>query len=116
MLRLLIDQNFDHDILRGLERRIPRLDYVTTGEIGMSRSPDPELLRWAAIAGRVILTHDQSTMPDHIAELLSNGGTIAGVIIVPRGLPIGQAINELEIVISCSDEDEYQDRYFFLPL
>lgn len=34
MLRLLIDQNFDHDILRGLECRISDLDYVTTGEMG----------------------------------------------------------------------------------
>jgi hypothetical protein len=29
MLRLLIDQNFDQDILRGLTHRIPNLDAVT---------------------------------------------------------------------------------------
>lgn len=36
MLRLLIDQDFDHDILRGLIRRVPDLEAVTALEIGMS--------------------------------------------------------------------------------
>jgi hypothetical protein len=87
----LIDQNFDHDILRGIERRIPDLDYVTTGQMGLSRTPDPELLEWATVERRVILTHDQSTMPDHVAERLSSGQEVFGVIIVPSDLPIGVA-------------------------
>lgn len=116
MLRLLIDQNFDHDILRGIERRIPNLDYVTTAEMGLSETPDPELLEWAATERRVILTHDQSTMPDHVAERMSGGQEVFGVIIVPRGLPIGVAIDELELIIECSSEDEYLNRYLFLPL
>ncbi|MDQ3009106.1 MAG: DUF5615 family PIN-like protein [Acidobacteriota bacterium] len=116
MLRLLIDQNFDHDILRGLERRISDLDYVTTGEMGLSQTRDPELLKWAAAERRVILTHDQSTMPDHVPDRLSNGQDVFGVLIVPSGLPIGVAINELEWIIDCSEEDEYQNRYLYLPL
>lgn len=48
MLRVLIDQDFDHDILRGLIRRIPRLDAVTALEIGMRKATDPQLLTWAA--------------------------------------------------------------------
>ena len=48
MLRLLIDQDLDHDILRGLIRRVPDLEAVTALEIGMSEASDPELLVWAA--------------------------------------------------------------------
>ena len=48
MLRLLIDQDLDHDILRGLIRRVPNLEAVTALEIGMSQASDPELLVWAA--------------------------------------------------------------------
>ncbi len=29
MLSVLLDQNFNHDIVKGLLRRIPTLDYVT---------------------------------------------------------------------------------------
>lgn len=109
-------QDFDHDILRGLERRIPDLDYVTAHEAGLSDSPDPKLLEWAASEKRLVITHDQSTMPDHVADLLVSGKSVYGVIIVPQGMPINQAISELELIVCCSDEGEYQDRYLFLPL
>jgi len=39
MLRLLADQNLDHDIPRGLQRRIPPLDFLSAFEIGMSEAP-----------------------------------------------------------------------------
>ena len=40
MLRLLIDENIDHRILRGLLSRLPQVDYVLVKQIGMSGSPD----------------------------------------------------------------------------
>ncbi len=116
MLRLLVDQNFDHDILRGLERRLPNLDYVTAAEMGLSETPDPELLEWAMKERRVIVTHDQSTMPDHVAERLGNGFEVFGVLIVPHGMPIGVAIEELVLIVGGSADDEYVNRYLFLPL
>ena len=44
MLRILVDQDFDHDILRGFIRRVPQLDSITAYEVGMSEASDPELL------------------------------------------------------------------------
>ncbi len=73
MLRLLIDQDLDHDILRGLIRRIPQLDAVTAFEIGMSEATDTQLLIWAAHEGRIIVTHDRQTMPTHAADLMGEG-------------------------------------------
>ena len=35
MLRLLIDQNLNHDILRGLRLRIPGLDFVTARQAAL---------------------------------------------------------------------------------
>lgn len=34
LLRLLIDENLDHRILRGLKLRLPRLDYVVAQVAG----------------------------------------------------------------------------------
>jgi predicted nuclease of predicted toxin-antitoxin system len=73
MLRLLIDQDLDHDILRGLIRRIPQLDVVTAFEIGMREATDAQLLIRAAQEGRIIVTHDRQTMPTHAAHLMSKG-------------------------------------------
>ncbi len=116
MLKVLIDQDFDHDILRGLIRRLPKIDFVTALEVGLNKVKDPELLLWASENERVLLTHDRKTMPKHFASLLEKGVELSGVCVVPRRLPIGQAIDELEIIIECSSADEWQNIIKILPL
>ncbi|HEX7998647.1 MAG TPA: DUF5615 family PIN-like protein [Pyrinomonadaceae bacterium] len=115
MLRLLIDQDLDQDILRGLMRRIPRLDAVTAFEIGMNEATDPQLLTWAAQEGRIIITHDRRTMPTHAADLMSNGKHIAGLFVVLRSLPLHQVIDDLELMITCSENDEWVNIIRYLP-
>jgi hypothetical protein len=116
MLRLLTDHDLDQDIFRGLLRRVPNLDEVTAYEVGMNESSDPDLLAWAAEAGRVLGTHDRRTMPAHAAARLAAGEDIAGVIIVSRQMPIGSAIDELEIVVSCSEAEEWHNLVRHIPL
>jgi hypothetical protein len=36
MLRLLIDQDLDHGILRGLLLQVPNLDVITAHQVGLS--------------------------------------------------------------------------------
>lgn len=115
MLRLLIDQDLDQDILRGLIRRIPQLDAVTAFEIGMSEATDPQLLVWAAQEGRVIVTHDRRTMPLHAADLMGEGKDIAGLFVVPRSLPLHQVIADLELMITCSEQGEWVNVIRYLP-
>jgi hypothetical protein len=115
MLRLLIDQDLDHDILRGLLRRIPRLNAVTAFEIGMGKATDPQLLTRAAEEGRIIVTHDRKTMPSHAADLMAVGKNISGVFVVPRSLPLRQAIEDLELMITCSANDEWVNVIRYLP-
>jgi uncharacterized protein DUF5615 len=116
MLSLLIDQDLDHDILRGLIRRIPQLDALTAFEIGLGRATDPDLLTWAAQEKRVIITHDKTTMPSHAADLLHDGKDIAGLIIVPRRLSLLKVLDDLELIITCSEADDWNDVICYLPL
>lgn len=116
MLRLLIDQDLDHDILRGLMRRIPQVDAVTALEIGMGQASDPQLLTWAAHEGRVIVTHDRRTMPTHAADLMNEGENIAGLLVVPRSMPLQQVIADLELMITCSENNEWVNVVRYLPL
>lgn len=116
MLRLLIDQDFDQDILRGLARRIPNLDAVTADEIGLSEADDPELLAWAVNNGCILVTHDRRTMPQYAANRMAVGEKIAGVVVVSRRLPIGQVIDDLEVIVMCSREDEWENTIRHLPL
>jgi predicted nuclease of predicted toxin-antitoxin system len=56
MLRLLIDQDLDQVILRGLLLRVPNLDVITAHQVGLSDASDPDLLAWAAEQTRIVVT------------------------------------------------------------
>jgi len=62
MLPLLIDENFDQRILRGLRLRLPNLDYLVVQDIGLGGVNDAALLDWAVRERRAIVTHDVNTM------------------------------------------------------
>jgi predicted nuclease of predicted toxin-antitoxin system len=115
MLRLLIDENVNHDILRGLVRRIPQLDYVVVAQVGLAGTHDLELLRWAARENRTMLTHDVKTMTAFANQLLGQQEPMADVIVVPNGLEIGKAIDDLELSVQ-AQQSEMRDLIRYLPL
>jgi predicted nuclease of predicted toxin-antitoxin system len=116
MLRLLTDENFNADIVRGLKLRLPQLDVVAVKQVGLAGSPDPTLLTWAAQEERTILTHDGRTMIRFANELLIKGVPMAGVILV-RGKPeIGRTIRDLELLVECLSQFDMRDRIQYLPL
>lgn len=116
MLRIFVDQDFDHDILRGLRLHLPVLDAVTALQVGLDRKSDPKILTWAAGQNRVVVTHDRNTMPAHAYDRVRKAEPMAGVFVVPRDLPVGKAISELEVLIACSLEGEWSQLVVFLPL
>lgn len=116
MLRLLIDENFNHRILRGLVLRLPQLDYLLVRQIGMSGYPDLELLRRAAQENRIIVTQDKKTMIPYAKQCLKIGEPMAGLIFVPRKIKVGSAIGDLEIMVECSSQSELTNRIEYLPL
>lgn len=62
MVGLAFDENFNNDVLRGLLRRSPALDVVRIQDAGLAGQEDPKVLAWAATEGRVLVSHDVSTL------------------------------------------------------
>ena len=116
MLKLASDENFDGDILRGLYRRCPDLDIVRVQDIGLSATPDPEILAWAAAEGRILLTHDRDTMPYYVTQRVDAGHTTPGVFLVSDRMPIGQAIDEILLAVDCLEPEECMNLVKFIPL
>lgn len=56
MLPLLLDENFNQRILRGLKRRIPNLDYSVAQESGLGGESDRDVLAWAAERKYILVT------------------------------------------------------------
>ncbi|MBE7560789.1 DUF5615 family PIN-like protein [bacterium] len=108
MLRLLADENFNEEIVRGLILRV-----VDAGHGGMS---DAEILAWAAANDRIVLTHDHATMPRQAYERVSRGGPMSGVFLLRDRLAIGQAIEEIVLMLECSEQDEWTGCVVYLPL
>ena len=86
MLRLLFDQNFNHDILRGLLLRLPDVDVVTALQAGLDEAPDPELLDWAAQQRRTVVTHDVNTTAGSRIPAYQAGRTSSRRLCCPSGV------------------------------
>lgn len=109
MIRLLTDENFDGDILRGLVRRMPGIDVVRVQDVGLAKTPDPAILAWAACEERILLTHDCDTVPGFADERVRGGEPMPGVFLVSDQMPKGQAIDELLLAIECYAADDCKD-------
>ena len=115
MRRLLADENFNGDVVRALLLRQPDLDIVRVQDVGLAGIADPDILAWAAMNDRIILTHDRATLPDYAFERLGDGESVAGVFILNDRFPVGQATDELLLIITCSEQPEWRDRVVHLP-
>ena len=62
-MKFLADENFDNRIVRGMIRRQPDLDILRVQDLEIAGADDPTVLGWAAQAGRILLTHDERTVP-----------------------------------------------------
>jgi hypothetical protein len=116
MLPLAADANFNADILRGLLRRNLGLDVVRVQDAGLSGADDPTVLEWAAGQGRVLLTHDVSTMTRYAYDRVRAGLPMPGVFEVSRAVPIGRAIEDLLLLAECSEPGEWEGQVRYLPL
>ena len=116
MLSLLSDENFNGDIVRGLFLRQPQLDLERVQDVGLRKLDDPEILAWAAMNKRILLTHDRATMPDFAYTRLMAGEAMSGMFIVNNRMPIRQAIDELLLLIDCSRQEEWNGIVLYLPL
>ena len=116
MLRFAADENFNGDIVRGLFRRNPKLDIVRVQDVGLSGADDPSVLQWAADQGRIIVTHDISTLAKHAFDRIAAGQPMPGVFEVKSVAPVGQAIDNLVLLAECSVDGEWEGQVRFLPL
>jgi hypothetical protein len=114
-LRFQADADLNLVILLALVRREPAIDFQTAVAAGLPGLSDREVLATASREGRVLVTHDQRTLPRHFAEFIA-AETSPGLLVVPQYLPISVAVEELLLIWSASDAEEWTNRVCYLPL
>lgn len=116
MLRLLTDEDVHDDIIRGLRRREPTLDIVRVLDVGLNRTPDPDILQWAASQLRVLITGDLNTMVGSAWARVQAGQTMPGVLALLENKAIGRVIDDILLVALCYAPEEIDNQVLFIPL
>ncbi len=114
-IRFLADANFNQKIVAGLLLREPRIDFALPQEVIPEGMKDPKVLELGAALGRVIVTHDVRTMPSHFSAFVADQ-RCSGLILVPNGLAIRAAIEDLLLIWRVSEREEWINQMRRLPL
>ena len=114
-VRFQADADLHQMIVTALMRCEPSVDFQTARAAGLAGLCDPQVLERAATEGRVLVSHDQSTMPQHFAAFIQHQHS-AGLLIVPQHLPYAIVVEELLLIWAASEAEEWINRIAYLPL
>src|ERR1051325_940582 len=107
-IRFLADADLTYAIVAALKRREPGVDFMTASAAGLEGLPDSEVLEVAAREGRVLVTHDRRTMPQHFGEFI-RARTSPGVLVISQHLPPARAAEELLLIWAATEAEEWQN-------
>jgi hypothetical protein len=108
------DANLKPAIEQGLRRREPAIDFRGAKGIYSDGTPDPEVLRIAAEAGRVLVTGDLRTMATHSKEFVAEYDS-PGVLLISSNRTIGQTIDALITFWLDWSAEEVRNQIRWLP-
>ncbi len=114
-IRFQADADLNQLILLATVRREPAIDFQTAVAAGLMQLRDREVLAIAARERRVLVTHDQKTMPRHFADFITTE-TSTGLLVIPQHLSVAAAAEDLLLIWSATEADEWINRICFLPL
>jgi len=114
-LRFQADADFNNIIVAAAVRRFPEIDFRGAVLAGLAGLTDAEVLALAAKDGRVLVTHDPTTMPAHFGMFIGSTKS-PGVIVVPQSLATRQVVDELALIWAATDAEEWVNRIVYLPI
>jgi len=109
VIRIIADEDFNNDVLRGLQARLPDLDVVRVQD-EMPGATDLQNLDWAAKHHRIILTHDFKTRSDFYKQRIKDGLPTSGLILVQQNAPVGMVIEHLLRLLNDIPADYWSNR------
>lgn len=114
-IKFQADADLNEDIVTGVLRRAPEIDFQTATEAGLKGLTDENVLAVAAGEKRILVTHDGRTMPKHFAAFIEKS-ECWGVIIVSKKLETSVAIEEIILIWAASEAEEYLNSIRHLPI
>ena len=113
-LRFQADADLNPEIVRGLRRREPAIDFRAAGGVIPDGASDSEVLELAAAEGRVLVSRDVATMPGHFARFIAEHDS-PGILLIPSRRPIGSVIEALLLVWLMWRPEDFHNQARWLP-
>ena len=114
-IRYQADADLNQNIVTGVLRKEPEIDFQTAIAAKLEGVKDREVLAIATQQKRILISHDRRTMPSEFARFIISNRSY-GVIIVSRKVPIETIIEELILIWAVSNAEEWIDRIAKIPL
>lgn len=114
----LLDENMPHALREALRRVEPAVDVRVMGEAGCPplETEDLELLAWIERENRILISRNRRTMPQHFATHLQAGAHVPGILMVSEDFSMAELVDDLLLIWSASEADEWRDQLIYLPL
>jgi hypothetical protein len=113
-VRFQADADLNEDIVKGVLRREPGIDFRTAAAAGLRHLSDLEVLTLAAGEGRVLVSHDRKTMPRAFAEFV-RVNVSPGLLIVSQRTDLLSAIEDVLLVGLASEAEEWTNQLGTIP-
>ena len=115
-IRYLLDENVNPVLRSALLRESPNL---IVWQVGMLGAPalgtlDPEILIWCEENEFLLVTNNRKSMPVHLQDHFAQGRRATGIFILNVEMSVGETVDELILIASASEAEEYQDQILYL--
>jgi len=114
-IEYLADEDLRRAIMLGVRRREPGISFVQAFEVGAAGKDDSTVLRIAAEAGRMLVSHDVRTMPRNFKEFIRRQPS-PGLVLIPQRLALSEAIDGLVLLWIASEANEWVNQICYLPV
>jgi hypothetical protein len=120
ILRYVVDEDSRGILWRALQRHnhstVLPLDVTRVGDqpglpLGVQ---DPDILLWAELENRIVVSADRKTMIGHHTAHLEAGRHSAGLFIILPGAKAPNVVEFLMVAAYASEPQEWQDRVEFI--
>ncbi|BDC52381.1 hypothetical protein F183_A46960 [Bryobacterales bacterium F-183] len=113
-VRFQADNDLRHYIATGVQRRNPEIDFQTALAAGLDAMPDEDVLALCAKQGRILVSHDVTTMPRHFASFVQSHHC-PGVFLISQSLPAKEAIDALMLIWEVSKPEDWHNQLCWIP-
>ena len=114
--RFLADHDFNENIIDGVLRREPSIDISRARVHGLEEQPDKIVLQFAAEHGLLVLSHDVNTMTAAAYARIDAELDMPGLLMVRQTEPLAGIIDEVVLIWSATEAEEWAQQVWFLPI